>query len=148
MTVDKPPPLLERNRLVRGAAVSLVLAVPTVLVGRAVKGGDLSGAESNLWLYAVGIVLVAFWIGGFAAASRCLDLPLTHSAVAAAAAFLTMVFGSGIAAVASGHHIHSGVVLGVVLLGALCVCAAVLGGYGAAWWSDRVRRGRDAPSGR
>jgi len=144
METNKAPTLLERTSIIRGAAVSVVLAVPTVLAVRAAKGGDLSGAESNLWLYAVGIVLLAFAVGGFVAASRCLDLPLTHSAVAAAIGFVAMAVGSGIAAAASGHHIHSGVVLGTVLLGALCVCTSVLGGYGAAWRNDRTRRRRSA----
>lgn len=147
MNVEEPPPLLERSHIVRGALVSLVLAVPTVVVVRAAKGGDMSGAESNFWLYAIGIVLVAFAAGGFAAALRCLDLPLTHSAVAAGAAFVAMAIGSWIVALASGNHIHSGVVIGVVLLGALCVCASVLGGYGAVWRSDRLRRRRNAGSG-
>ena len=140
MDTEKPPTMLERSFIMRGAAVSVALAVPTVLIVRAAKGGDLSGAESNLWLYAVGIVLVAYAVGGFVAAFRCLDLPLTHSAVGAGVGFVAMAIGSGIAAAASGRHIHSGVVLGTVLLGALCVCAAVLGGYGAAWRNDRVRR--------
>ncbi|HEV2368562.1 MAG TPA: hypothetical protein VGR90_01725 [Acidimicrobiales bacterium] len=146
MDVDSPPPLFERASLVRGVVVTLVLAVPTVVAVRAAKGGDLSGAESNLWLYAVGIVLVAYAVGGFVAAMRCLDLPLSHSALGAAIAFVLMAVGSGVAAVADGNHIHAGVVLGGVLLGALCVSAAVLGGYGSVWWAERARRRRGPSS--
>lgn len=133
------PPLLDRRRLRRAVLVILVLAVPTLIIVRAVKGGDLTGRESNLWLVAAGVVLVAYAIGGFVAARGALDLPLSHSAAAAAYAFAAMAVGSVIAALAGGNHISGGVVTAVILLGALCVCVAVLGGYAAVWWADRTR---------
>ena len=137
--MSTPPPLLDRRRLRRAVLVIIVVAVPTLIIVRAVKGGDLTGRESNLWLVAVVVVLVAYGLGGFVAARGTRDLPLSHSAAAAAYAFAVMAVGSVIAALAGGNHISGGVVLAVILLGALCVCVAVLGGYAAVWWADRVR---------
>lgn len=139
MAVSTPAPLLDRRRLRRAVLVILVLAVPTLVVVRAVKGGDLTGRESNLWLVAVGVVLVAYAIGGFVAARGTRDLPLSHSAAAAAYSFGVMAVGSVVAALAGGNHIRGGVVVAVILLGALCVCVAVLGGYAAVWWADRMK---------
>ncbi|HET6810996.1 MAG TPA: hypothetical protein VFH50_08315 [Acidimicrobiales bacterium] len=139
MAVSTPAPLVDRRRLRRAVLVILVLAVPTLVIVRAVKGGDLTGRESNLWLVAVGVVLAAFAIGGFVAARGARDLPLSHSAAAAGYAFVVMAVGSVVAALAGGNSIRGGVVVAVILLGALCVCAAVLGGYAAVWWADRVR---------
>lgn len=134
-----PAPLLDRRRLRRAVLVILVLAVPTLVIVRAVKGGDLTGRESNLWLVAVGVVLVAYAVGGFVAARGTPDLPLSHSAAAAGYAFGVMAVGAVVAALAGGNHIRGGVVIAVILLGALCVCVAVLGGYAAVWWADRVK---------
>ena len=137
--MSTPAPLLDRRRLRRAVLVILVPAVPTLVIVRAVKGGDLTGRESNLWLVAVGVVLIAYALGGFAAARGARDLPLSHSAAAAAYAFGVMAVGAVIAALAGRNHISGGVVVAVVLLGALCVCVAVLGGYAAVWWADRVK---------
>jgi len=139
VAVSASPPLLDRRRLRQAVLVILMLAVPTLIIVRAVKGGDLTGRESNLWLVAVGIVLVAYGLGGFVAARGTRDLPLSHSAAAAGYAFGVMAVGSVVAALAGGNHIRGGVVVAVVLLGGLCVCVAVLGGYAAVWWADRVR---------
>lgn len=138
--MSRPAPLLDRRRLRQAVVVILVLAVPTLVIVRAVKGGDLTGRESNLWLVAVGVVLVAYAIGGFVAARGTGDLPLSHAAAAAGYAFGVMAVGSVVAALAGGNHIRGGVVIAVILLGALCVCFAVLGGYAAVWWADRVKR--------
>ena len=137
--MSRPAPLLDRRRLRQAVLVILVLAVPTLVVVRAVKGGDLTGRESNLWLIAVAVVLGAFALGGFVAARGTRDLPLSHSAAAAAYAFGVMAVGSVVAALAGGNQIRAGVVIAVVLLGGVCVCVAVLGGYAAVWWADRVR---------
>lgn len=137
--MSSPPPLLDRRRLRRAVLVTLVLAVPPVVIVRAVKGGDLTGRESNLWLVAVVVVLLAYGVGGLVAARGAPDLPLSHSAAAAAYAFAVMAVGSLVAALVGGNSVRAGLVLAVVLLGGLCVCAAVLGGYAAVWWADRVR---------
>lgn len=137
--MSTPAPLLDRRRLRQAVLVILVLAVPTLVIVRAVKGGDLTGRESNLWLVAVGVVLAAYAVGGFVAARGTPDLPLSHSAAAAGYAFAVMAVGSAVAALAGGNSIRGGVVVAVVLLGALCVCVAVLGGYAAVWWADRMK---------
>lgn len=135
----QPPPLLDRRRLRRAVLVMWAVSIPPVVIVRLVKGGDLTGQESNLWLVAAGILLVAYGIGGYVAARGSRDLPLSHSAAAAAYAFGATAVGSAVAALAAGNSIRGGVVLAVVLLGGLCVCSAVLGGYAAVWWLDRLR---------
>lgn len=136
----QPPPVLDRRRLRRAVFVTWAVSIPPVVIARLLKGGDLTGQESNLWLVAAGILLVAYGIGGYVAARTGPDLPLSHSAAAAAYAYGATAVGSAVAALAAGNSIRGGVVLAVVLLGGLCVCTAVLGGYAAVWWLDRLRR--------
>lgn len=130
-------PLLDRAAVWRAVVVTLVLGVPPVVVVRVLKSGDLAGKESNLWALAVGLVLVAFAVGGWVAARRGPDLPLSHSAGAAALAYGTMVVGSAVAAAFLGNRITAALVLAVAMLGAVCVSLAVIGGYAAVWWDAR-----------
>lgn len=119
--------------------VTLVLAVPPVVLVRVLKGGDLAGRESNLWLVAVGAMLVAYAIGGAVASARSRDLHLTHSAGTATYAFFVMAVGSIVVALAYGSHLDLTFVLGLLMLGTLCVCFAVMGGYVAMRWGERRR---------
>lgn len=137
---SSPPPLLDRRRLRRAVLVTWAVSVPPLVIVRILKGGDLAGRESNLWLVAAAIAIVAYGIGGYVAARGAPDLPLSHSAAAAAYAFGIMAVASAVAALAGGGQIRGGVVLAVLLLGGLCTCAAVLGGYASVWWLDRQRR--------
>ena len=130
---------LTRRVLRRSVLVTLVLAVPPVVVVRILKGGDLPGRESNLWLVAVAAVLAAYAIGGAVASRGTGDLHLTHSAGSATYSFFVMAVGSIIVALAYGSHLDSAFVLGLLMLGTLCVCFAVMGGYAAMRWTERHR---------
>lgn len=135
----KSATLLTRRVLRRAVLVTLVLAVPPVVVVRILKGGDMPGRESNLWLVAVGAMLAAYAIGGAVASVGSRDLHLTHSAGSATYAFFVMAVGSTIVALAYGSHLDAAFVLGLLMLGTLCVCFSVMGGYAAVRWSDRRR---------
>jgi len=123
----------------RSILITLVLAVPPVVVVRILKGGDLAGRESNLWLVAIAVLLLAFLIGGAVASWYSPDLQLSHSAGTATYAFFVMAIGSIVVALAFGSRLNATFILGLLMTGTLCVCSAVLGGYAALRWSERRR---------
>jgi hypothetical protein len=137
MAVSDPAPVLDRRVLRRSVAVTLVVAVPPAVIVRILKGGDLAGRDSNLWGVAVALVLLAFLVGGYTAGRGSPELPLAHGAGTAAFAYVTMAAASAVAALAIGNHITGAVVLAVVMLGAVCISAGVIGSYGAVWWAGR-----------
>jgi len=139
MAVRSSAALLDRRVLRRAVLVTLVLAVPPVVIVRVMKGGDLAGRESNLWLVAIAGLLVAFLIGGAVAAASSRDLQLSHSAGTATYSFFVMAIGSIVVALATGSHLDAVFVLGLAMIGTLCVCMAVVGGYGAVRWTERRR---------
>jgi tellurite resistance protein TehA-like permease len=139
MALRSDPALLTRRVMRRAVLVTLALAVPPVLIVRILKGGDLAGRESNLWLVAVGVMLIAYAIGGAVASAASEDLHLSHSAGAATYAFFVMAVGSIVVALAYGSRLDTAFGLGLLMLGTLCVCFAVLGGYAAMQWSERRR---------
>ena len=138
MAVRSSAALLDRRVLRRAALVTLVLAVPPMVTVRVVKGG-VTGRESNLWLVAIAVLLAAFLIGGAVAAASSRDLQLSHSAGAATYSFFVIAIGSIVVALATGSHLDTAFVLGLAMIGTLCVCAAVLGGYGTVHWTERGR---------
>lgn len=137
------PRLLDRRVLRLPVLVTLVLAVPPVVIIRFVKGGDLAGRESNLWVLAIGLLLIGYLVGGLVAAARSPRLALSHAAGTAVYAFIVMAVGSVIVALSLRSRIDTGFVLSLLMVGLLCVCVAVLGGYMAVRWkewrSDRRR---------
>ena len=149
--MSEPAPILDRRVLRRSVVVTLALAVPPAVIVRILKGRDLAGRDSNLWGVAVALVLLAFLIGGYTAGRGSPELPLAHGAGAAAFAYVTMAVASAVAALAIGNHITGAVVLAVVMLGAICVSAGVIGSYGAVWSAGRAgrggRSGRAGPTG-
>ena len=131
--------LLSRQVLRRAVLVTLVLAVPPVVVVRILKGGDMPGRESNLWLVAIAAMLGAYAIGGAVASVGTRDLHLSHSAGAATYSFFVMAVGSIIVALAYGSHLDAAFILGLLMLGTLCICFSVMGGYAAMRWAERRR---------
>ncbi|HZU71948.1 MAG TPA: hypothetical protein VE990_04185 [Acidimicrobiales bacterium] len=122
------PRLLDRRVVVRAALVTTLVAAPGLLGLRIARAQMDPGRPTDLWVAAIGVSLIAFGVGGYLAARRSADLPLSHSAAAAGYAFAALTIGSVVAAVAGRSHIAASLVLFTVLVGALCVCAAVLGG--------------------
>lgn len=130
-------PLLDRRLVMRSALVTTIVAAPG-LVGLRIARAYMDPRRPNLlWLAAIGVAMVAFAVGGYVAARNSDDLPLSHSAAAAGYAFVALTIGSVIAAVAGHTHIAAPLVLFSLLVGALCVCAAVLGGTIGSRRADR-----------
>lgn len=129
---------LDRAALRRAVIVTIVLAVPPLVIVRIIKGNDLAGRESNLWVVAVLAVMVAYLIGGIVAALGSRDLHLTHSASAAGYAFAMMAVGSALIGLFfSAHQVLSGAfVLVLLAMGTLCVSAATFGGYAVVRWRE------------
>lgn len=114
---------------VQGALLALAVALPPAIVVRLLKGGDLAGKESNLWVITVLAIFAGFALGGFTAARRRPRTGLEHAAVAAGLAF------GGIAVYSILRHLVTGDALDVrffvqlVLDGTITVSIGVLGGW-------------------
>lgn len=123
---------LDRRVLRHSVLLIVLVGVPPAIVVRITKWGDLPGSESNWWIVCLAILVVAFALGGWLAARRSPDLPLSHAAVAGAMACLLIGVGSAVAAIALGAHPNHAYVLLLILLALVCISASVVGGYGAA----------------
>jgi putative membrane protein (TIGR04086 family) len=116
--------LLDLRSVAIGALVTLVIAVPPAVVGQVMSDRD-DAADSNWVLVLFGIVLLAFLIGGFTAARRSPEAPLTNGAAAAFVAF-ALVQGFGIVRhLVSGDDIRW---VGIAFTGLLAASCGVVGG--------------------
>lgn len=87
-------PGLDLRALAAGTFVTLVVAVPPAVVAQ--LASDRSDAVGSNWVLVLfGLVLLGFLAGGFVAARRAPEAPLTHGAAAAFAAYL-LVQGYGV----------------------------------------------------
>src|SRR5207302_714875 len=84
-------PSLEARTVAGAALAILVVALPAVLAIEAVKGDDLAGEESSIWVLGALAVVVAFVIGGGIAGARRPETAIGHSVAAAALAFAVLV---------------------------------------------------------
>ncbi|HET6793768.1 MAG TPA: hypothetical protein VFH45_04970 [Acidimicrobiales bacterium] len=123
---------LDRRVVRQSVLVIVAVGVPPAVLVRITKWSDLPGRESNWWIICLGILVVAFALGGWLAARRSPDLPLSHAAVAGATASILIGVGSALAAVALGAHPNHAYVLLLILLALICISASVIGGYAAA----------------
>lgn len=113
-----------------GALWTLAIALPPVWLVLLLKSDDLPGEESNLWLVTPVALLVGFAVGGFVAARRRPRTPFVHAAVAAVAAYATILVVSLTRRVAGGGgDVTFSYVVRLLLLAQICVSSAVLGGY-------------------
>lgn len=136
MAVRRTP--LDGRAVLAGAAVAVAVAVPPAALVRVVKGGDLDGQESYLWVLPVVALLVGFALGGHLAARRRPDAPLRHSAAAAAAGFGAIAAFTVVRRLAGGEGLSATVMVNLVLLLQITVSLAVLGGYLATRRGARV----------
>lgn len=80
-------PRLERSSLLRGAGVTVAIAVPPAVVGKLLSDSD--GLEGSPWVPVLfAWIVLAFFVGGLVAARAQPHAPLAHGAVAALGAFL------------------------------------------------------------
>jgi hypothetical protein len=124
----------------RGAVVALIVALPPVVVVRLLKGNDLEGRESNLWVVSVLAIFLGFGLCGFEAGRQRPQSALLHAAAAAALAFVGLVVYTVLRHVTTGDPITVAFAVRLLLVGQITVSIGILGGYVA----TRRRRGASA----
>ncbi|HEX2064921.1 MAG TPA: hypothetical protein VHE80_10930 [Acidimicrobiales bacterium] len=123
-----------------GASLAVLVTVPPAVLARALRGDDLEGQESNLWVVPVLALFIGFGLGGHLAARRRPDAPLLHSAAAALAAFVALCGFVVLRRLATGEGLSAPLVVTLALLLQITVSLAVLGGYVAMRREARGRR--------
>ena len=93
---------VDARAIVIGAGVALAVALPPLLVYQALRGADVIGDQSPLALLFYGLMMIGFALGGFVAASKRPDTPLTHGALAAFAAFAAVQLAAAAVILARG----------------------------------------------
>jgi predicted permease len=120
---------LDWRAAAQGALLTLAVTLPPVVLVRLLKGDDLQGKESNLWIVSVLAVFAGFALGGHLAARRRPRAALTHAAAAAGLAFGGLALYSLVRHVISGDDITVAFLIRLVLVGQITVSIGVLGGY-------------------
>lgn len=127
---DNAAARLDLRSVAEAALLTLAVVVPPVAVVLILESDDVN-AESSLWMATPFILLAGFGFGGWTAGRRHRDLPMYHAAAAGAAAFLAVATISVVRRLV-GDGISLVYLTRLVLLGIICVSAALLGGYVAA----------------
>lgn len=117
---------IDRRAVVAGGLTAGMVALPAALLGRLAVG---DGDTGNFVFPFVVAVLAGFAAGGWVAARRAPERPLTNAGVAAVAAF-AVIQGVGIVRrLAAGDPVS---VPSIALAGVLAYAAGLLGGLAAA----------------
>jgi predicted permease len=112
-----------------GALLTLAVALPPTLLVRVLKGDDLEGRESNLWVVPVLAIFAGFALGGHLAARRRPVRGLQHAAAAAGVAFLGAAAYSIVRHLVTGDGLSAKLLVSLVLLGTITISVGILGGY-------------------
>lgn len=88
-----------------GAGVALAICVPAAILAQVLDEAGTVDDNSSWLIVLFGVILLGMGIGGFLAANRRLDAPLTNSAVAALAAYLLVQTIGAIRLLASGEDV-------------------------------------------
>ena len=123
---------VDRNAVVAGARLAMIVAVPAIVLGQALESAAGGNAVIPLYL----VILGGLCAGGRRAALRQPLSPLTHGALAAIAAYVTLVVVIVLIQLALGREVADPVSL--VFNGLMATSAGMFGGYLAAWGSGRA----------
>lgn len=123
---------IDRGAVLAGARLAVIVAVPAIILGQFL--GSAAGGNAVILLYL--ILLGGLCAGGRLAALRQPESPLTHGALAAIAAYLTLVLGIVAIQLALGREVADPVSL--VFNGLMAASAGMFGGYLAAWHAGRA----------
>ena len=123
---------VDRNAVVAGARLAMIVAVPAIVLGQALESAAGGNAVIPLYL----VILGGLCAGGRRAALRQPLSPLTHGALAAIAAYMTLVVVIVLIQLALGREVADPVSL--VFNGLMATSAGMFGGYLAAWGSGRA----------
>ncbi len=88
-----------------GAAVALAICVPTAILAQVLDQAGTVDDDSSWLLVLFVVILVGMATGGYVAAQRRLDAPLTNGAVAALSAYLLVQTLGAIRLLASGDTV-------------------------------------------
>jgi cadmium resistance protein CadD (predicted permease) len=88
-----------------GAGVALAVCVPAAILAQVLDDAGTVDDDSSWLLVLFGVILVGMGIGGFVAANRRLDAPLTNGAVAALAAYLLVQTIGAVRLLATGGDV-------------------------------------------
>lgn len=80
--------LVHPRAVATGAAVALAICVPAAILAQVLDEAGTVDDDSSWLLVLFAVILVGMGVGGYVAATRRLDAPLTNSAVAALGAYL------------------------------------------------------------
>ena len=119
-----------------GAGVALAICVPAAILAQVLDQAGSVDDDSSWLLVLFGVILVGMGVGGFVAAERRLDAPLTNGAVAALAAYLLVQTIGAVRLLASGDDVTWAAIPFFALLSA---AAGMTGGLVA---DHRARRPR------
>jgi putative membrane protein (TIGR04086 family) len=119
-----------------GAGVALAICVPAAILAQVLDEAGSVDDDSSWLLVLFGVILVGMGIGGFVAAERRLDAPLTNGAVAALAAYLLVQTIGAIRLLASGDDVTW---VAIPFFALLSAAAGMAGGLVA---DHRARRPR------
>ena len=123
---------VDRSAVFAGARLAVIVAVPAIILGQALESA--AGGNAVIALYLV--ILGGLCAGGRLAALRQPESPLTHGALAAMAAYLTLVLAIVLIQLALGREVADPVSL--VFNGLMAASAGMFGGYLAAWQAGRA----------
>lgn len=97
--------LVHPRAVAAGAAVALAVCVPAAILAQVLDDAGSVDDDSSWLLVLFGVILFGMGIGGFVAANRRLDAPLTNGAVAALAAYLLVQTIGAVRLLASGDDV-------------------------------------------
>lgn len=128
--------LVHPRAVVTGAAVALAICVPAAILAQVLDETGSVDDDSSWLLVLFGVILVGMGLGGYVAANRRLDAPLTNSAVAALAAYLLVQTIGAVRLLATGETVTWAAIPFFALLAA---SAGMAGGLVAEHRSRRPR---------
>jgi uncharacterized membrane protein YhaH (DUF805 family) len=97
--------LIHPRAVAVGAGVALAICVPAAILAQILDDAGSVDDDSAWLLVLFGVILVGMGLGGYAAAVRRLDAPLTNGAVAALAAYLLVQTIGAIRLLLSGDDV-------------------------------------------
>lgn len=123
---------VDRSAVLAGARLAVMVAVPAIILGQALESAAGGNAVIPLYL----VILGGLCAGGRLAALRQPESPLTHGALAALAAYVTLIVAIVLIQLALGREVADPVSL--VFNGLMAASAGMFGGYLAARETSRA----------
>jgi predicted permease len=128
--------LVHPRAVVAGAAVALAICVPAAILAQVLDEAGSVDDDSSWLLVLFAVILVGMGIGGYVAANRRLDAPLTNSAIAALGAYLLVQTVGAVRLLATGETVTW---VAIPFFALLAASAGMAGGLVA---DHRARRPR------